>query len=184
MPAQAGMTLSCGAMQAAATPRPRRPSSTSAAPWRRSRRRASSAWRRRLGSRGLLRRRAAGRALPPRARAAAALGAGVDQRRRLVERDGLRRLVVRQVGVDAVVADVGAVAAVLGDDHAALLRMLAELLAGVGAEAAALAGIELLLLDQRHRAIEPDRRGCPRRCRCWRRSCRASRKARSGRRRR
>ena len=39
---------------------------------------------------------------------------------------GLRRLVARQVGVDAVVADVGPVAAVLDDDRAALLRMVAE----------------------------------------------------------
>ena len=41
---------------------------------------------------------------------------------RLVERDRLRRLVAGQRGVDAVVADVGPVAAVLHHDRAALLR--------------------------------------------------------------
>src|SRR5476651_795054 len=86
-----------------------------------------------------------------------ARGAGVDQPHGLVERNGLRRLLVRQVGVDAVVADVRPIAAVLGDDHAALLGMVAKLLARVGAEAAALAGVELLLLDQRDGAIEADR---------------------------
>ena len=155
---------------------------------RRWRRRASSAWPRRCGLGAAWRALAAGclagRALAARGRAAAALGAGVDQRGRLVERDRLRRLVVRQVGVDAVVADVGAVAAVLGDDRAALLRMLAELPAGIGAEAAALAGIGLLLLDQRDRAVEPDGEDVVARRRGWRRSCRASRRARSGRRRR
>ena len=51
--------------------------------------------------------------------------------------------------------DVGAVAAVL-DGDAAEARMLADRLAGIGAEAAAARTLGDLLGDQRHRAIEAD----------------------------
>ena len=61
-----------------------------------------------------------------------------------------------QRGVDAVMADIGAVAALLDHHRATLVGMVAERAAGIGAEAAAFAGIELLLGDQRDRAIEPD----------------------------
>ncbi len=52
--------------------------------------------------------------------------ARIDQAERLFERDGFRRHVGRQRGVDAVVADIGAVAAVLDHDRAALVGMIAE----------------------------------------------------------
>ena len=45
------------------------------------------------------------------------------------------------VALTPLLADVGPVAAVLDDDRAALLRMLAEQLAGIGAEPAALARV-------------------------------------------
>src|ERR1044072_8052911 len=64
-----------------------------------------------------------GRPFPRPARAPPSRRTRIDQGRCLVKRDGLRRLVVRQVGVDAIVTHVGAVAAILGDDHAALVRM-------------------------------------------------------------
>ena len=73
--------------------------------------------------------------------AGAARGARVEQADGLLERDGLRRHVGRQRGVDAVMADIGAVAAVLDHDRAALVGMIAERAAGIGAEAAALAGL-------------------------------------------
>src|SRR4029078_5018971 len=59
-------------------------------------------------------------------------------------------------GVDAIVTHVGAVAAVLGDDHAALVRMLADLSARIVTKAAALSGVCLLLLDQRDGAVQSD----------------------------
>ena len=54
----------------------------------------------------------------------------------LLERDRLRRQVARQCGVDAIMADIGPVAAALDHDRSALARMLAERAAGIGAEAA------------------------------------------------
>ena len=53
-------------------------------------------------------------------------------------------------------ADIGAVAAVLHDDRPAFVGMVAERASGIGAEAAALARIQLLLGDQRDRAVETD----------------------------
>ena len=68
---------------------------------------------------------------PPPGRLAAAFGGfGIEEGDRLVECDGLRRLVARQRRVDAVVADIGTVAPLLGDDRAALLRVVAERAAG------------------------------------------------------
>ena len=63
-------------------------------------------------------------------------GARVEQRQRLFQRDRLRRHVGGQRGVDAVVADIGTIAAVLHHHRAALVGMLAERAAGIGAEAA------------------------------------------------
>ena len=59
-------------------------------------------------------------------------------------------------GVDAVVADVGPVAAVLDHDRAAFVRVLSQRLAGIGAEAASLLRIGLLLGDQGDGAVEAD----------------------------
>ena len=65
------------------------------------------------------------------------------------------RLVARDRGVDAAGRDIGAVAAAL-DRDTAKRRMIAERLAGIGAETAAARALGDLLGDQRHRAIEPD----------------------------
>ena len=78
-----------------------------------------------------LRRRACRRRVPARASSSATASSSVIV-------SGV--LSLRQRGVDAVVADIGSVAAVLGDDRAALVGMLAERPAGIGAEAAALPG--------------------------------------------
>src|SRR6185436_12098423 len=89
-------------------------------------------------------------------RLAAALGGALaDQRDGLGERDRLGRLVARDRGVNAAGRDVGAIAAVL-DGDAAKARMLAERLAGIGAEAAAARAFGDLLRNQRHRAVEAD----------------------------
>src|ERR1700760_4092350 len=53
-------------------------------------------------------------------------------------------------------ADIWAIAALLDHHWAAFVRMIAERPAGIGAEAAAFAGIGLLLCDQCHRAVESD----------------------------
>jgi hypothetical protein len=52
--------------------------------------------------------------------------------------------------------DISAIASVLDDDRPALVGMVAERAAGIGAESSALAGIGLLLRDQRDRAVEAD----------------------------
>src|SRR6266566_2734682 len=83
-------------------------------------------------------------------------GLGVDQGHRVLELHRLRRLVGRQRGVDAVVADIGSVAAVLGDDCTALDRMLAQRSPGVRAEPAAPSALELLFRNQGHGAVEAD----------------------------
>src|SRR5882672_7549415 len=89
-------------------------------------------------------------------RLAAALGdAFVDQRDGFFERDGLLRLVAGDGGVDAARRDIGAVAAAL-DRDAAKGRMLAQRLAGIGAEAAAARAFQNLLGNQRDRPVEPD----------------------------
>src|SRR5262249_44719234 len=88
---------------------------------------------------------------------APAAGARVAQPHRLLQRDGVGRHVGRQRGVDAIVADIGAIAAVLDHDRPALVGMIAERAAGVGAEAPLAWPLGLLLLDQGHRAVEPDR---------------------------
>src|SRR5262249_15383713 len=89
--------------------------------------------------------------------AAAARGARVDQPHRLLQRDGVGRHVGRQRGVDAIVADIWTIATVLDHDRPALVGMIAERAAGVGAEAPLAWALGLLLLDQGHRAVEPDR---------------------------
>src|SRR6185369_380540 len=89
-------------------------------------------------------------------RLAATLGGTlVDQRNGLGERDRLRRLVARDRGVNTAGRDVGAIAAVL-DRDAAKAWMLAQRLAGIGAEAAAARALCNLLRNQRHRAVEAD----------------------------
>src|SRR5947207_636049 len=108
--------------------------------------------RRGLLRRGLLRCSLLGAAL----RLAAALGGAlVDQRNGFGERNGIRRLVARDRGVDAAGRDVRAVPAVL-DSDATEARMLAERLAGIGAEAAAARALGDLFSNQRHRAVEAD----------------------------
>ena len=93
---------------------------------------------RRLLRRALLRRPSCGAArrfLPPVPRAARASSSATACSSVTVSgvmSDGQR-------GVDAVVADIGAVAAVLDHDRPALVGMVAERAAGIGAEAAALA---------------------------------------------
>ena len=70
-------------------------------------------------------------------RLAAALGCAlVDQRDGFVQRDRVLGLVARDRRIDPAGGDIGAVAAVL-DRDAAEARMIAERLAGIGAEAAA-----------------------------------------------
>src|ERR1700758_4779733 len=86
-----------------------------------------------------------------------AFRARIDQRHRLLKRHRVRRLVGRQRRVDAVVADIGAIAAVLRNDRAALDRMVAERPAWIGAKAASARALGTLLGDERHRAIETDR---------------------------
>src|SRR5215475_14164512 len=75
--------------------------------------------------------------------AAAACGAGLQQRQRLLERDRLRRYVGRQRGVDAVVTHVGSIAPILHHHRATLVGMIAQRASGIGAEAA-LAGHDRL----------------------------------------
>src|SRR5580658_831039 len=86
---------------------------------------------------------------------AVAVGSGIDESGRLCKRDALRGFVGRQCRVDAVVADVRPVAAVLGRDRAAPGRMVAERAPGVGAETAA-GALGNLFRDQRHGAVEAD----------------------------
>ena len=93
---------------------------------------------------------------PPFRRPAGVCGAGIKQHNGLVERDGVGRLVGRQSGVHAVVAGVRAVATVLDHDRPAFIGMIAQYLAGIGAEAATAARIGLLLRDQGHGAVETD----------------------------
>src|SRR5262245_40304547 len=88
--------------------------------------------------------------------AAAARASRLDQPDRLLERDRIHRHVGRERGVDAVVVHVRPVASVLHHDRAALVGMIAERPPGIGAEAAPARPLGALLLDQRHRAVEPD----------------------------
>src|SRR5262245_15640645 len=87
---------------------------------------------------------------------AAARRAGVEENDRLLEGNRLRRHIGRQGGVDAIVTRIGSVAAVLDHDRTALVGMVAERAAGIGGEAAFARAFGLLLLDQRHGAVEPD----------------------------
>src|ERR1700722_20286331 len=112
--------------------------------------------RRRLFFAGFRLGRGAGRAAAARRRLAARRPR-IDERDRLVQRDGLGRLVGRQRGIDAVVADIGAVAAGLGHDRAALVRVLAARAAGIGAETAFARTLGDLVGDQRHRPVLSDR---------------------------
>ena len=83
-------------------------------------------------------------------------GPGVEQRGRFGERDGLGRLVLRQRGINTVVADIRSVAAVLCDDRAALVRMVAQRTPGVATEAAKTRWFSPLFGEQGHRTIEAD----------------------------
>src|ERR1017187_7757664 len=83
-------------------------------------------------------------------------GTGIEQDDGFVERHGFRRLVARERGVDAIVTDIGPVAAVLNDDRTALVGMLAQRFAGIGAKAAALFRVCDLVCDQVHPAVEAD----------------------------
>src|SRR5450432_3343522 len=86
-------------------------------------------------------------------RLAAALGdAFVDQRDGFFERDGFLRLVAGDRGVDAARRDIGAVTSAL-DRDAAKRRMIAQRLAGIGAEAAAARSFQDFLGNQRDRPI-------------------------------
>src|SRR4029079_1256401 len=75
-------------------------------------------------------------------------GAGIEQHHRFGEGDRLRRLVAGDGGVDAVVADVRPVAAVLDHDLTALVGMFAQYFARVGTKAPALFWVGFLLRDQ------------------------------------
>jgi hypothetical protein len=81
---------------------------------------------------------------------------GVDERHRFIKRDRVRRLVRRQRCVDAFVADIGAVAAILRHNRAALDRMIAERPAGIGAKASSARTLGAFLGDERHSAIKAD----------------------------
>src|SRR5258708_38074186 len=87
--------------------------------------------------------------------AAALCDAFVDQRDGFCERDGFLGLVAGDRGVDAAGRDIGAVAAAL-DRDTAKSRMLAQRLAGIGAEAAAARAFQNLFGNQRDRPVEPD----------------------------
>src|SRR5262245_6245086 len=88
--------------------------------------------------------------------AAAARASHLDEPDRLLERDRIHRHVGRERGVDAVVVHIGPVAPALYHDRAALVGMIAERAPGIGAEAAPARPLGALLLDPRHRAVEPD----------------------------
>src|SRR6185437_2997784 len=79
----------------------------------------------------------------------------VDQRDGFRQRDRVLFLVARDRRVDAARGDIGAVTAAL-DGDCAERGMIAELLAGIGAEAAAARTLGNLFRDQRHGAIEAD----------------------------
>src|SRR5271169_3670637 len=83
------------------------------------------------------------------------VGAGVDQSNGLFERNCLRRLVRRQRRIDAVMADIRPIAALLRHDRTATCRMVTERTARISAEALART-LGLLLGDQRHCVIEAD----------------------------
>src|SRR6185312_1361951 len=83
-------------------------------------------------------------------RLSAALGCAlVDQRDRFRQRDRILFLVARDRRVDAARGDIGAVAAALHCDRAER-GMIAELFAGIGAEAAAARALGDLLRIQGH----------------------------------
>ena len=86
-----------------------------------------------------------------------AFRAGIDQGGGFFKGNGLGRLVGRQRGIDAFMADIGAIAALLRYDWAALGRMVAEQAAGIAAKAASARPFGPLLRDERHRAVEADR---------------------------
>src|SRR5262245_21073658 len=88
--------------------------------------------------------------------AGSARRAGIKQGKRLFEGHRLRRHVGGQCGVDAVVAHVGSVAAVLHHHRATLIRVLSERATGIGAETALARSLGLPLREQRHRTVEPD----------------------------
>src|SRR5712672_420936 len=107
-----------------------------------------------LGSRR--RRLGAARGLAARARRSAGLGgAGVQELDRLRQRDLIGRDVARQRRVDAGIAHIGAVAAVLGHDRTAF-RVIADRASGIGAEAALARTLGDLLGDQGDGAVEAD----------------------------
>src|SRR5258708_7522082 len=92
----------------------------------------------------------------PRAGPPAGLGdPGVQELDRLRQRDLIGRDVARQRRVDAGMAHIGAIAAVLGHDRATL-RVVADRASGVGAEAPLARTLGDLLGDQRDGAVEAD----------------------------
>src|SRR5258708_5851881 len=92
----------------------------------------------------------------PRAGPPAGLGdPGVQELDRLRQRDLIGRDVARQRRVDAGMAHIGAIAAVLGHDRATL-RVVADRASGVGAEAPLARTFGDLLGDQRDGAVETD----------------------------
>src|SRR3981189_1359109 len=102
------------------------------------------------------RRLGAARGLAARARRPAGLGgAGVQELDRLRQRDLIGRDVARQRRVDAGMAHIGAIAAVLGHDRATL-RVVADRASGGGAEAPPARAFGDLLGDQRDGAVEAD----------------------------
>src|SRR4051812_33755003 len=109
-------------------------------------------WRRRLGLSWLFGFNFLGRAF----RLAATLRDPlINQRDGFRQRDGVRGLVAWNRGVDAAGRDIGAVASVL-DCDAAKGRMIAQRLAGIGAEAAAARSLRNLLCNQRDRTVKPN----------------------------
>ena len=81
----------------------------------------------------------------------------IDQRHRLVECHRFGGLIGWQRRVDAVMADIGPIASVLGNDRPALDREIAKRAARIGAEAASARTAGAFLGDKRHRPIETDR---------------------------
>src|SRR6185437_270554 len=83
-------------------------------------------------------------------------GSGVKQDDGFGQRDCFRSFVAGNGRVDAVVADIGAVATILDHYRAAFVGVFAQDFPGIGAEATAFLRIGFLFGNQRDRAIEAD----------------------------
>src|SRR6202163_426913 len=89
-------------------------------------------------------------------RLGAAFGhAFVDQRDRFRQRDGVRRLVARDRGVDAAGGDIGAIASVL-DRDAAKGRMIAQGFSGIGAKTTSARAFRNFFGNQRDGPVQSD----------------------------